>query len=91
MRFVGNSNESRRKVKYETCFPTAHMKIKCNFQYNYIYLSVISFLFFKLDAAPTVISGLNNLRVLKTTQSAFVNFVDDEYRSLPDMHDRIFR
>lgn len=30
------------------------------------------------------------MRVLKTTQSAFVNFVNDEYRSLPDQHDRIF-
>lgn len=39
---------------------------------------------------PTVISGLSDLRVLKTTQSAFVNFVNDEYRSLPDQHDRIF-
>ena len=28
------------------------------------------------------------LTVLKTTQSAFVDFVDDEYRSLPDMHER---
>ncbi|XP_058453819.1 uricase [Malaya genurostris] len=42
------------------------------------------------DRSPTVISGLTDLRVLKTTQSAFVNFVDDEYRSLPDQHDRIF-
>lgn len=43
------------------------------------------------EAAPTVISGLDKLRVLKTTQSSFVNFVSDEYRSLPDQHDRIFR
>ncbi|XP_065083643.1 uricase [Ochlerotatus camptorhynchus] len=42
------------------------------------------------DQMPTVISGLGELRVLKTTQSAFVNFVNDEYRSLPDQHDRIF-
>ncbi|XP_055853017.1 uricase [Episyrphus balteatus] len=46
---------------------------------------------FKRDAAtPTVISGLKGLRVLKTTQSSFVNFVNDEYRSLPDQYDRIF-
>lgn len=42
------------------------------------------------DATPTVISGLTDLRVLKTTQSSFVNFVNDEYRSLPDQQDRIF-
>lgn len=40
---------------------------------------------------PTIISGLKNLRVLKTTRSSFVDFVDDEYRSLPDMEDRLFR
>ena len=27
---------------------------------------------------------------MKTTQSAFVGFVDDEFRSLPDMNDRVF-
>ncbi|XP_055639743.1 uricase [Toxorhynchites rutilus septentrionalis] len=42
------------------------------------------------DTQPTVISGLSDLRVLKTTQSAFVNFVNDEYRTLPDQHDRLF-
>ena len=30
------------------------------------------------------------MRVLKTTRSSFVDFVDDEYRSLPDMEDRLF-
>lgn len=39
---------------------------------------------------PQVSAGLKNMRVLKTTQSSFVNFVDDEYRSLPDMPDRVF-
>jgi len=39
---------------------------------------------------PVVSAGIRNLRVLKTTQSAFVNFVSDEYRSLPDMSDRLF-
>jgi urate oxidase len=43
------------------------------------------------DAKACVVSGLNDLRILKTTQSSFINFVDDEYRSLPDQHDRIFR
>lgn len=35
-------------------------------------------------------AGLSGLRVLKTTQSSFVNFVNDEFRSLEDQHDRIF-
>merc|ERR1712071_365705 len=35
-------------------------------------------------------AGLKDLRVLKTTQSAFVNFVSDDYRSLPDAKDRVF-
>ena len=43
-----------------------------------------------IDPKLTVISGLKGLRVLKTTQSSFVNFVNDEYRSLADQHDRIF-
>lgn len=42
------------------------------------------------DLIPTIISGIKELRILKTTQSSFVNFIDDEYRSLPDMKDRIF-
>jgi len=37
-----------------------------------------------------VSAGIRGLTVIKTTQSAFVNFVRDEYRSLPDMEDRIF-
>ena len=37
-----------------------------------------------------IISGIKGLRVLKTTKSSFVNFVNDEFRSLPDQHDRIF-
>lgn len=39
---------------------------------------------------PCVKTGLQGLRLLKTTQSSFVNFVSDEFRSLPDMKDRIF-
>lgn len=46
---------------------------------------------FVLERIPVVISGLKNLRVLKTTQSSFENFVTDEYRSLPDAADRVFR
>ncbi|XP_063245215.1 uricase [Bacillus rossius redtenbacheri] len=39
---------------------------------------------------PRIEGGLKNLRVLKTTQSAFTDFVQDEYRTLPDANDRIF-
>lgn len=42
------------------------------------------------NGSAQVESGLNKLQVLKTTQSAFVNFYRDEYASLPDMEDRIF-
>lgn len=44
-----------------------------------------------VDKDPLVESGIHGLRVLKTTQSSFVNFVDDAYRTLPDAADRIFR
>lgn len=30
------------------------------------------------------------MRVLKTTQSSFTDFIQDEYRTLPDANDRIF-
>lgn len=43
-----------------------------------------------IEYYPTVTSGIKGLHVLKTTQSSFVNFVDDEYRTLPDQSDRIF-
>ncbi|XP_069687503.1 uricase isoform X1 [Periplaneta americana] len=39
---------------------------------------------------PKITGGLRNLRVLKTTQSAFTDFIQDEYRTLPDVNDRIF-
>ncbi|ALC39438.1 Uro [Drosophila busckii] len=42
------------------------------------------------DPKQKVISGIKGLRVLKTTQSSFVNFVKDEFRSLPDQYDRLF-
>ena len=38
---------------------------------------------------PEVSAGIRDLRVLKTTQSSFVDFVDDEYRALPFMEDRL--
>ena len=41
------------------------------------------------NGTPKVTAGLRGLRLLKTTQSGFVNFVNDGYRSLPDMADRI--
>lgn len=44
----------------------------------------------RADPKVTVISGIKGLRVLKTTQSSFVNFVNDEFRSLPDQYDRLF-
>ncbi|KAK3088514.1 hypothetical protein FSP39_020044 [Pinctada imbricata] len=39
---------------------------------------------------PLISAGLKNMRVMKTTQSAFKNFVTDEFRSLPDADDRLF-
>jgi len=48
--------------------------------------TVIPFLF---PGVPKIEAGIKDLRVLKTTQSAFVNFVSDEYRSLPDAPDRV--
>jgi len=42
-----------------------------------------------IPGVPKIEAGIKDLRVLKTTQSAFVNFVSDEYRSLPDAPDRV--
>jgi len=39
---------------------------------------------------PKVSSGIKDMKVLKTTQSSFKNFVRDEYRALPDADDRNF-
>jgi urate oxidase len=39
---------------------------------------------------PQVSAGLKDMKVLKTTQSAFKNFVQDKFTSLPEMEDRIF-
>ena len=38
---------------------------------------------------PEVRAGLRDLRVLKTTQSSFKDFVDDEFRTLPFDDDRL--
>lgn len=40
--------------------------------------------------SPKIRGGLTNLRLLKTTQSAFRDFFQDGYRTLPDANDRIF-
>lgn len=39
---------------------------------------------------PTVEAGVNGLTVVKTTNSAFRDFVRDEFTTLPDTDDRIF-
>ena len=49
----------------------------------------IPYLYFALTAAPRVTSGLSGLRVLKTTQSAFVDFHRCDYTTLPNAQDRI--
>ncbi|XP_012262483.2 uricase [Athalia rosae] len=42
------------------------------------------------NESPRIRGGLKNLRVLKTTQSSFTDFIQDEYRTLPDAADRVF-
>ncbi|GLV42504.1 Urate oxidase [Carabus blaptoides fortunei] len=44
----------------------------------------------KRNESPLIKGGLKDLRVLKTTQSAFTDFIQDGYRTLPDMNDRVF-
>ena len=39
---------------------------------------------------PQIRSGVKDMKVMKTTKSSFVNFVRDEFRSLPDAPDRVF-
>lgn len=41
-------------------------------------------------ADPSITQGVDGLLVLKATASEFADFVSDEYRTLPDSHDRIF-
>lgn len=47
------------------------------------------YLFLFVDDKPTVISGFKGLRVLKTTKSSFIDFIDDEYRTTPQLYDRL--
>lgn len=56
---------------------------------SFILISV-SLLISTSDAHPLIETTLENIRVLKTTKSSFVNFFRDDYRSLPDAPDRIF-
>jgi urate oxidase len=42
------------------------------------------------DRAEIIHGGIEDLAVLKTTGSAFKDFVSDEFRTLPDADDRIF-
>jgi urate oxidase len=37
-----------------------------------------------------LVSGLRSLEILKTSRSAFLGFLKDEYTSLPETHDRLF-
>ena len=41
------------------------------------------------DILPQTISGLDNMVILKTTQSAFAGFLRDELTTLPDTDDRL--
>ncbi|MEM6257476.1 MAG: factor-independent urate hydroxylase [Planctomycetota bacterium] len=43
----------------------------------------------KRGTAASVTSGVDDLMLAKTTQSGFSDFVEDEYRTLPDTDDRI--
>ncbi|CAD6215953.1 GSCOCG00004255001-RA-CDS [Cotesia congregata] len=42
------------------------------------------------NESPRIRGGLKDMRVLKTTQSSFIDFIQDDYRTLPDANDRIF-
>jgi len=44
----------------------------------------------KRNESPKIKGGLKDLRLLKTTQSAFTDFYQDGYRTLPDDNDRVF-
>jgi len=44
----------------------------------------------RAEKDPIVVSGIKGMTLLKTTQSSFVNFINDAYRTLPDANDRIF-
>jgi hypothetical protein len=73
----------------------AHVKIFFGFFLQTFLLAMINdgtvpleelFLFIE---QPVVCAGIRDLRVLKTTQSAFREFFTDEFRTLPDANDRI--
>jgi len=75
--------------------PWANVKDNKGREHNHAYVKVpvstrVAEVVLNRFGGITVTSGIRDLTVLKTTQSAFVNFVNDEYRSLPDMDDRIF-
>ncbi|MFL6417659.1 MAG: factor-independent urate hydroxylase, partial [Bryobacteraceae bacterium] len=38
----------------------------------------------------TIRSGLRDLQVLKTANSSFAGFIQDEFTTLPETHDRLF-
>jgi urate oxidase len=42
------------------------------------------------SGSPSISSGISDMLVLKTTKSAFKDFVTDKYRTLKDADDRIF-
>eukprot|EP01135_Chromosphaera_perkinsii_P006330 Nk52_evm59s485 gene=Nk52_evmTU59s485 len=42
-------------------------------------------------APPKLWAGFKDMKILKTTQTGFVGFVRDEYTTLPEVTDRIFR
>ncbi|XP_063795037.1 uricase-like [Pseudophryne corroboree] len=44
----------------------------------------------KRGGRPVIYSGIEELRVLKTTQSGFEGFVKDRYTTLPEVKDRCF-
>lgn len=52
-------------------------------------ISLFNVVLFNLES-PRIRGGLKDMRVLKTTQSSFIDFIQDDYRTLPDANDRIF-
>ena len=85
---------TRAKVQV-TAAPWQRIRDPEGAEHSHAFLSVPSMVrvaevVFQRGATPLVSSGIRGLRVLKTTQSAFVNFADDEFRTLPDAKDRVF-
>lgn len=73
-----------------TCSVTLDRKgfLEGNFPFT---LSTQIFLYFSLDMSPKVVSGIKNLRLVKTDQATFVGFHRDAYRTLPELHTRVLR